>query len=1009
MPDDSENNEERSADEWTVIEEEEGEEEPDFTSEKHLEASEFNLKEAPEEKVTERGLEDRDMEELPDEEPEERLAMRMPSVDRMHPIRETRPVKRYILPESALKQLGKVQERITLRLDHIFGGLEYEERRKEEGVFSPVLINIQEIVMLSSGLVLALTFLLFILFKNFWYDHFRSFNLALLIVFGVIALMGLIIVYFTKSDIPRLKGSLIKKLILGRIGFVLMGFGFTVFAFKYGEKGWIPFLAGMVGAVGVYFFIIASRSMSKWEAYRFTIFFIGALILVSVPVHETMNVGKTQFRELPLDPLNEVLLVVGMAITLFGIYLLRERSGYFGVWLFGVLILLLIPVHEYFGFINTHSYEPYDQSVGMVGAFLLLSGYLMFFYRYHQYVEMFNHIHEGNEYYEEGKTKNAEKEYRAAYWLLERMGSLLDYDVIWGHIGNIYARKRKLDAALTFFNIGLLINEKNDILWNDRGNVLFAFRQHQDAIDSYNYGIKLNKRNSVLYQNLGVALSTLGHHEEAIKNYDLALELDKNYEKAWLNKGKSLHDVGRYEEALKCYDNAIKLNHKSEAWMEKGDVLYLMKRFEEALECYDRYIESHLRIPEPWLNKGKALYSLGRYEEAIESLNKAIRVDEDMAMPYNLLGNTYAAMGNLEKAAEKYRIAIEKNPRYSRARFNRARTLAALGKDATEEYEAAVRITTPQRLNRIWFEEAVHYFNLRLEKDPADWHAWRARGNLFLRIGRAASAAESYRKALEINPDDPHLWNLLGIAHRRIQELNEALKALDRAVELKPDYTEVWNNRGNVLSLMGRFHDALDSYNKAVELDPKYRPAIRNRLICIAQLKGAVSLEPTPIKSSIEDYVLEMEQYRNQGYRVELLERLIQEGRPDALEKGFEDFRKRVSRLKSIELTLDEMQIEDGIKEAIRGMLKNPAMLNRILLLIDESKKNRRKRTVEMIRIRRDEMEKEEEKRRLEKAKEEAALFSKALDKTGGEVEKGEKLMTGTVNEVKKEGNNASK
>jgi len=819
----------------------------------------------------------------------------------------------------------------------LFGGSDEWERERE--IFNPVLINIEEIIMLSSGIVLAAIFMTFVLSKDVWYANFSDFNAALLVMFSIIVIVGLVISYFSKSDNPRLQGSQEKKTVFSILGLISMGVSVIYLLVLQNSEGGVSLSFGILAAAGLYMFIISSQAMSKWEAYRFTPFFIGALILVLIPIHETFGVHDSDFSQLPLSPLNLTMIVSGASLTLLGIYLLRERSGYFGVWLFGIVILLLIPLHEFFDYVSQDAYETFDQTVGIIGAFFLVSGYLMFFYRYVQYTTMSDHIFMGNNYYEKGDFGNSKIEFEKAYWILERMGNLLDYEVIWGNLGNIFARERAFDHANTYFDMGLTINPKNDVLWNDKGNILYIMRDYEKAIKAYEQGISKNEKNPVLYQNLGVALSTIGQHEEALVNYNKAIELDPDYERAWHNRGKSYHDLGDYNDALKSYDNAIRLNEQSDAWLDRGDVLYLMERFEEALSSYDRTIKHFKDLPEAWIHKGVCLYALQRYSEAIMDFSYAIEIDDSIAVPYNLLGNTFASLGDFEKAKENYNIAIEKNPRYPRARFNLARTKAKLGEDALLAYEEAVKYTTPQRLNQLWFDEAVLYYNTLLNSDPDFLEAWKARGDLLMKIGRVTSAISSYKNAVERKPDEPQLHNLVGIALRKVKRLEESYEAFNEATKLDPEFAVAWNNKGNVLYLMGKFRDALECYNRAVELRSNYRSAIVNRHRCIIQLKSDIQVESVPLKSSIEDYMEAIEKYREQGYRVEILENLIQEGKPQSIKAGFEDFKDRVVMLKNAAEIMDELDIPEKKKEDMRAMMNNPLMVYRIMDVIDAAKR----------------------------------------------------------------------
>ncbi len=870
------------------------------------------------------------------------------------PIESSRPRDvdgRIVGPVEPLDRSWKAFFRKPLNIVHdLFGETEemdeYDDgdetiKVKKREVFQPILINIDDIVMLSSGIVLGVIFLILITMEEFWYDHFYEFNIALLIVFGIDVVLGLLLLFFRKRKNPRLKGSKAKKFILSKVGLALMIISFISILInreRYDATGPENLIFGIIGAFGLCFFIMSSQALSKWEAERFFIFFIGVLLMVFIPVHETMGVWETTYESLPWHPLNTALLVISASITMFGIYLLRERTGYFGVWLFGIMVLFLIPLHEFFDFIETHSYEPYDQSVGMIGAFLLIVSYMIFFYRYRQYVSMSDHIYYGNQLYEEGDWLDAKIEYIKAYWLLERMGSLLDYEAIWGNMANIFGREGRFELALAYIEIGLDINEFNDVLWSDKGNILYAMGEYRKAIVAYEMGLKINKNNPVLYQNLGVTQATIGLHEKALENYDKAIELDQDYEKAWHNKGKSLHDLGDYQGALKCYDTAVRMNKASDAWLDRGDILYFLGRHSEAQNSYDRCLDYYPDLPEVWIHKSIVLYKTEKYEDAIVNLNKAIKLNDTLAVPYNLLGNTYAGQGKLDEAKKYYSIAVEKNPRYSKARFNLARTLDRLGEDAIEAYDEAVKITTPQRLNKLWFDEAVQYYNRIITEDDKNSRAWKARGDLHLKNGRIRKAISSYNKALEIEPKNFHLHYLIGVCHRRSRDLEEAYNSFKIATELKSDSHDAWNNLGIVQYQMGNFREALSAYNRSIQLKADYRPAIINRHLCIIQLKSDENVESVPLKSSMEDYQTIIEKYRTQGYRVDMLENLIREGKPEKLDDGFKDFKRIISELKVAEKYLERMKLDENTRDQMNKMVRNPAMFDRVMRFITEHK-----------------------------------------------------------------------
>jgi tetratricopeptide (TPR) repeat protein len=64
-----------------------------------------------------------------------------------------------------------------------------------------------------------------------------------------------------------------------------------------------------------------------------------------------------------------------------------------------------------------------------------------------------------------------------------------------------------------------------------------------------------------------------------------------------------------------------------EAWSAKADILYLREMFGPALECCEISLGFNSENALAWNTKGNVLYKLGRYEEAIDCYNRAIEIE----------------------------------------------------------------------------------------------------------------------------------------------------------------------------------------------------------------------------------------------------------------------------------------------------------------------------------------------------------------------------------------------
>jgi tetratricopeptide (TPR) repeat protein len=69
------------------------------------------------------------------------------------------------------------------------------------------------------------------------------------------------------------------------------------------------------------------------------------------------------------------------------------------------------------------------------------------------------------------------------------------------------------------------------------------------------------------------------------------------------------------------------------------------------------------------------------------------------------------------------------------------------------------------------------------------------------------------------------------------QRYEEALTNINRSIDIKPSNGDFWNTRGIILACLELHEEALLSFEKSLELDKTNMNAIKNRNLCLAQLR----------------------------------------------------------------------------------------------------------------------------------------------------------------------------
>ena len=263
----------------------------------------------------------------------------------------------------------------------------------------------------------------------------------------------------------------------------------------------------------------------------------------------------------------------------------------------------------------------------------------------------------------------------------------------------------------------------------------------QTAADWYNKGNDWNTKD--------IAFQAQGMPDEAIQAYDEALKLDSNLTEVWFKKGVALFYKGEYEKAASSLakaindcDEAIKLNPNDYmAWFHKGDAI-------------DYSVLGNSKYSHDVANLA--------YEEAVKACDEVIKQDQNDSVAWNYKGLALEAQSKDDEAIQAYDKAIEINPQYAEAWFNKGCVL-------------------PEENDSI----------------------------------------KAYDKVIELDPKNAEAWFNKGITHGNQGNDDEAIKCYDEVIRLVPKNVNAWLNKANALSSLGKYDEAIKNFDKIFVLDPQ--------------------------------------------------------------------------------------------------------------------------------------------------------------------------------------------
>jgi tetratricopeptide (TPR) repeat protein len=214
-----------------------------------------------------------------------------------------------------------------------------------------------------------------------------------------------------------------------------------------------------------------------------------------------------------------------------------------------------------------------------------------------------------------------------------------------------------------------LNKEKNLLKANElaiAGRFLEAIEIYRDLADqdSKDFNVKFL---------LGVAYLQSDQFDSAIKELQDCLEIKPNLLLANHALGCALFMIEEFEASIKPFDREIEINPTyADAYCDKAYALNELKRFQESLDTANIAKQLDPCYADPYNAIATSLNEIDKYDEAMENVLRAIDIDRSKPnYPYTL-GNIFLNKGDLYSALNSYKTALELNPQYEEASFNKS-------------------------------------------------------------------------------------------------------------------------------------------------------------------------------------------------------------------------------------------------------------------------------------------------------------------------------------------------
>ncbi|MEK6726790.1 MAG: tetratricopeptide repeat protein [Deltaproteobacteria bacterium] len=131
-----------------------------------------------------------------------------------------------------------------------------------------------------------------------------------------------------------------------------------------------------------------------------------------------------------------------------------------------------------------------------------------------------------------------------------------------------------------------------------------------------------------------------------------------------------------------------------------------------------------------------------------------------------------------------------------------------------------------------------------IAKDPKNYDAIVALGNLYFDTGQTEKSIEMYQKALELNPNDVNVRTDMGTMYRKMGNSDKAIEEFRKSTTINPKHEMSWYNLGTTLYYDKKdLRGAADAWEHLLNINPYYPDAEELKQI-ISQAKNPQPSEP---------------------------------------------------------------------------------------------------------------------------------------------------------------------
>jgi tetratricopeptide (TPR) repeat protein len=368
---------------------------------------------------------------------------------------------------------------------------------------------------------------------------------------------------------------------------------------------------------------------------------------------------------------------------------------------------------------------------------------------------------------------------------------------------------KRLGEAIEVFDKVLEMMPNYPEAYNNKSLSLYELGKFESALNCLNTSIEINPKNSKAYHYKGLVLFRLKKLEEAIKSLKKAIELNPNNPIVLLSKAVYLKNLDLYEDALTLILNTKNLIAQDVPFSynnpDEKNLVEIKQLIDHILEITNSFkvIFTKIKLIEK-TNLGDEFRKLKQDNNNLE-VEFVTKYTLEQEMPEDILKNLMIQIDKSKNLQQKV-FKLENNETK-----DLQKNLLQKSSEESIEYNIKGLVAAAGRK----YKDAIDFFNKAIEINPDYEEAIYNKGIVLIRSGAFDKAITCFNLITELNAKNFKAYQNKSIAMFKQLDLDQAFVVLEQALKYSPKNPLLFINKAVLLKESNKYNDSLILIRKA--------------------------------------------------------------------------------------------------------------------------------------------------------------------------------------------------